>query len=268
LADISIKRTFTISTLQQKNADNYKNSDRVEISKTALTQNDLKNIRQILNENSLQSQLNDLILNLSKSSNEILNKKNSKELITIANNNLASLFDCYIKNKCGVNESILKIMISRHLELIKVALKNDIKMSPAVNWIVIRECSGINNNDVRILTADLLFNYDTKNNGNIKILDIASSYSGQAKADFFKTISEALLPAERKLFISALKESFLKDDSKTIELIVLNLNEMSLKKTEVSDLGNSLCHLKTKENWNNIKLAMSSVSTGFEKTCL
>jgi 5-bromo-4-chloroindolyl phosphate hydrolysis protein len=99
--------TFTISTLQQKNADNYKNSDRVEISKTALTQNDLKNIRQILNENSLQSQLNDLILNLSKSSNEILNKKNSKELITIANNNLASLFDCYIKNKCGVNESIL-----------------------------------------------------------------------------------------------------------------------------------------------------------------
>ena len=77
-----------------------------------------------------------------------------------------------------------------------------------------------------------------------------------------------MLPSERKIFILALKDSFNKDDSNTIELIVKKLNEMGLKKIELAELESSFCKLKTNKNWNEIKLALASITMDFEKNCL
>ncbi|MGZ3788407.1 MAG: hypothetical protein ACXVLQ_07770 [Bacteriovorax sp.] len=259
---------YSLNIITQIDVDKHQNSNSIKIDQTTLSESDVKNIQNIIGEKNLHSQINREIFDLTKSSYEILTKNKSDEIIAVVNVNLASLFDCFNKSKCGVADSIVETMIGRHLELIKVAIKNDIHSSLAVNWIVVRECSGLNNKDIRILSLDLIRNYDSQNNGAIKILDIASSYSGEAKAEFFRTFAETVLADERKMFISALKESFSKDDSKTVELIVENINEMNLNKVEIAYLEKSLCHLKSKENWNKIKMAMSSASPDFEKTCL
>ena len=81
-------------------------------------------------------------------------------------------------------------------------------------------------------------------------------------------MSESILPAERKMFVIAMKDSFNKDDSKTIELIVKNIKEMGLTSIEIADVGRSLCRLKSRDNWNEIKVAMSSIEIDFEKNCL
>lgn len=260
--------TFTVNSIRQTNADKNRNSDNVKIEGSSLTENELKSIQNIIGEKNFQSDLNKKIFDLSKSSSEILKSSSSKEVVSAANNNLATLFDCYVKSKCGVSDSTINSLIGRHLELIKLAIKNENNTSKDVNWTVIRECEGIKNNNIKILASDLLFNYDSHNNGKTRMLDMVASYSGAEKVDFFKSVAETLNADEREVFISTLKNSFKNDDSKTVQLIVENLNNLKLSKVELANIQKDLCHLKAKDNWEKIKSAMSSISPDFEKSCL
>ncbi len=259
--------TFSTITLNQINVDKKSNSDRVQISNIVLSEENLKSIHRTINEKNVQSQFNDLIFDLSKSSSQVLTKDNAKEIITVANNNLAAFFDCFNRSGCGVADSVIKTMIARNLELIKVALKINIGLSKNVNWIVVRECSGLNVENIEVLSLDLLRNYNTQNNGDQKILDIASSYSGKDKVDFFMKTAETLTSDERKMFVSALKDSFNKDDPKTVELVAEEIGKFGLEKFEIADLEKSLCRFKASESWNKIKNSMSLVSPGLENTC-
>lgn len=260
--------TFSLNILNHIDVDKKRNSDNVIISHNPLSVNDLKNVQNIIGEKKFLTHINFSIFDLSKPSADIVENYNSKELISVLNDNLTSLFDCYVKTKCGVDESVAATLIGRNLELVKYSLKKNIELSKSVNWIVVRECSGIKNNNIRIISADLLFNFDSHNNGATKLSDIASSYSGEEKAEFYKSFSETLTHDERGVYITSLRNSFINDDFETVELLVNQMKEMHLKKEEIAELEKSLCHFKLNSKWNKIKNSMSSLSSSFEKTCL
>ncbi len=227
---------FSYNTLNQKNVNNYKNSDNIKISSKEIPQLDLMPIKLLIDKNNIHSSINNKILNLSQSTTEIISSNNSKDIIFVTNQNLSILFDCVINLQCKINITIAKTLIARHLDILKSELKLDNTLSKIVNWIVIKECSGLNNSDINSLALDLLFHYNTQNNGSTVMLEISSSYRGEDKVEFFRTMSEALLPDERKLFISTLKTSIQKDDRKTVELILKNLNEFRLSQAEILDI--------------------------------
>jgi hypothetical protein len=260
--------TYLYRITRQTEALKIQTSDNIQIENINISENDQKIIQKLIPQINNQLLLSSLFVDLKKSPDEVITKENAKEVITIANANISILLICAIRHNCEVSDVATQSYLEHHLDILKIALRHDPTQASAVNWILVRQSSGINNSHVKIISTDLLRNYDPRNNGTEQFFKIAETYKGKDKVTFFIQMSEALISEERGVFISTLKESLRKDSAANVELLVKNFKDMSLKQRELVDLQKDLCHFKGTNIWSSIRENMLKISGEFDRACL
>jgi hypothetical protein len=219
-------------------------------------------------------------LNLEKT----ITKTNSKEYFELANKILPDLVFCLRKNNCGITKNeinsktfdtdstLAHFLLAKNISVLHETLKHQPELAVQLDWNLITEISGLSGNEIKEASLSLLTEFDKRNNGKERLFEIAKSYRGTEKADFYALISADLVLEERPIFIQTLEKSFNEDEPDTVIKIVQNIKKFHLSKVEVSDLGKALCRSKLKaandNNWKSIVTSMKNIDSNFEQSCI
>lgn len=235
---------------------------------------DQKKVKQI----SLQN-INDF----SKKATDIVNKENAVELLNLSIQNIKILNECIQKNYCGMakrndedpyfdfDRTPAHIYLKRSLEILLESLKIEPSLISSVDWELIDELSKNSNQNIQLLTLDLLSRNGDFNKNIEHLLFLLSQFKGEAKADGLVLLSLKINLENKKQFLNLLEKIFLTDDNDTILNVVSKLGKMSLSQKEIERVTPSICHLKTEilngANWKMIKHDYFNLNLDLDKIC-
>lgn len=244
--------------------------------------NDLKKIESFLKPENVQSPIWEVLVDYRTDLKKTINKQNAQSYFETASKNLPDLVFCLRKDFCGMDKPTVEspyfdsertpahLLVARTLKVISETLKNRPELAKQVDWNLITEISGLTGNEVRAASMELLLKFDRRNAGKENLFEIAESYKGTAKANFYTQVAADLLPEERPIFMITLEKSLEQDDPNTVISIVEQIQSLHLSRSEVAIVGKALCHFKDghKSNWQMIVSKMKVVDNNFEHNCL
>lgn len=247
-----------------------------------LPKTDLKKIESFLKPQNIQSATWETLVDYRTDLKKTINKQNAQSYFETASKNLPDLVHCLRRDFCGMDKPTVEspyfdsertpahLLVARTLKVIFETLKNRPELATQVDWHLITEISGLDGNEVKSSAMDLLLHFDRRNAGKDNLFEIASSYTGTAKANFYSKVAADLLPEERPLFINTLEKSLEQDDPNTVISIVERIQTLHLSDSEVATVGKVLCRFKDghKHNWDMIVSKMKVVDNNFEQNCL
>lgn len=254
----------------------------VSNQEASLPKNDLKKIESFLKPQNIQSPTWEVLVDYRTDLKKTINKQNAESYFETATKNLPDLVLCLRKDFCGMDKPTVEspyfdsertpahLLVARTLKVIFETLKNRPELARQVDWNLITEISGLTGNEVRAASMELLVNFDRRNAGKENLFEIAASYTGIAKANFYSQVAADLLPEERPIFMNTLEKSLEQDDPHTVISIVEQIQFLHLSKAEVTVVGKALCRFKDghKFNWQMIVSKMKVVDNNFEQNCL
>jgi hypothetical protein len=214
----------------------------------------------------------------------ILTLQNSQDYFELVNTIVPDLVLCLRKDNCGIiknntngpsfdtDSTLAHLLLAKNIIILHKTLKLRPELVTHVDWNLMTEISGLNGNEIKAASLSLLTEFDKRNNGKDRLFEIAKTYRGSEKADFFALISADLVLEERPIFIQTLEKSFNEDEPSTVIKIVQNMKKFHLSKVEVADLGRALCNSKLKaandSNWKSIMTSMKNIDSSFEQNCI
>lgn len=215
------------------------------------------------------------LVNYKSDLKNIINKENAADFFKVANNNLATLVVCLRKDLCGLtpekdepNRTAAHLLIARLLNAIELSIIGQLNLRPQVDWNLIREISGLEGNEMKVASLELLQKFDVQNGGIENLLKIADSYPANKKASFYAEIAPDLMPHERPVFMNAILKTISLSDFDTTTSIVDKIKIFRLNQIELSAFSKSLCRFKkTNESWIILKNKMLVVDKNFENNC-
>lgn len=250
----------------------------------AIPQADLRKIEGFLKPKNIQSPSWKVLVDYRVDLNTIITKDNAKDYFETALNNLPDLVECLRKDYCGMDKASISapyfdnertpahLLVARTLNVLQASLKQVPELAIQIDWNLITEISGLNGNEVKAASMELLISFDKRNNGKEHLFEIAEGYKGIAKAKFYSEMAADLAAEERPVFINTLEKTLESDDADTIISTVEKMNTFRLTHNEIARVGKALCRFKRDEsqehNWKMIVMNMKKMDNNFEQHCL
>ncbi len=250
----------------------------------AILLNDRMKLEKNLRLDVIQSENWIKINDYSMAVNELVTRKNSRDLFRITNESISDLARCLKKDFCGMekrndNDSYFDnsktpghILLGRDLEIMYESLKGNNDLRKDVDWNLVRELTDSANEKIQVMATMLLKDFSPKEESDSsRLLKTIDSYKGNAKAQSLVVFSERTSEEDHRQLLTSIEKSFSDDDPNTAMSVVEKLGKMKLTQSELEKVSGYLCHYREgggdEHNWKMIRYEMGKLSIDLDDIC-